>query len=105
MDMSDNLAAQQADELERDRERLREEGAEQRLHDHLGHSVSTVGRKLKLMFGAGAEHQLELAADGGHRMAEVVVQALLRPFLSQAFAIALEFVRLLGGEVIRHVHA
>src|SRR5690606_6831104 len=54
MDMSDNLAAQQADELERDRERLREEGAEQRLHDHRGHSVSTVGRKLKLMFGAGA---------------------------------------------------
>ena len=53
MDMSDKLVAAEADELERDRERLKAEhpvtsaafGA---------YSVSSTGLKLKLMFGAAA---------------------------------------------------
>ena len=51
MDMSDKIVAEGPDELELDRERLKAE------HRVLGagigaHSVSSVGYKLKLMFGA-----------------------------------------------------
>ncbi len=54
MDMSDKIVAETGDELERDREQLRAQGLRQRaatLGDLIGHSV---GRKLKLLFGAAA---------------------------------------------------
>jgi methyl-accepting chemotaxis protein len=55
MDMSDKIsAAEPADELERDRERLRAEDPFHVSHGHMGHSVGSVGRKLMWMFGAGA---------------------------------------------------
>jgi len=54
MDMSDKIVAEPGDELERDREQLKAETLRHRaatLGDLVGHSV---GRKLKLMFGAAA---------------------------------------------------
>jgi methyl-accepting chemotaxis protein len=53
MDMSDNIVAAPADELELDRDRLKSQSP---ASDYVpgGNSVSIVGRKLKLMFGAVA---------------------------------------------------
>src|SRR5687767_12532120 len=53
MDMSDKLVAEGADELERDRERLR---AENRVHGTAfgGQSIYSIRHRLKLMFGAAA---------------------------------------------------
>jgi len=54
MDMSDKIVAVEADELERDREQLRSDGARLR-PAAFGHFIGySVGRKLKLMFGAAA---------------------------------------------------
>ena len=61
MDMSDNIVAGVADELERDRERLRAEGVHRRLPGLAAYSEATVGRKLKLMFGAAAVTALVVA--------------------------------------------
>src|SRR5690606_5895101 len=54
MDMSDNIAAQPADELARDRERLKAEDRQRSGAGLGGFTQASVGRKLKLMFGAAA---------------------------------------------------
>ena len=53
MDMSDKLVAEATDELERDREQLRAQ-SDRDGGAVGGHSVSSVGHRLKLMFGATA---------------------------------------------------
>ncbi len=63
MDMSDKIVATEADELERDREQLRAEGLRHHRPAAFGHFAGlSVGRKLKLMFGAAAGAAVVLAS-------------------------------------------
>jgi methyl-accepting chemotaxis protein len=59
MDMSDNIAAEPADELERERARLRAEG-QHRIAMRSGFEGNLVGKRLKLMFGVFAAAGLVL---------------------------------------------
>src|SRR5690606_18089640 len=61
MDMSDKIVAEGVDELERDRERLKAES--RAVGAALGkQSVSSIGQKLKLMFGGAAAASAILGA-------------------------------------------
>ena len=63
MDMSDKLVAEATDELERDREQLRTHTDRDSVAAG-GHSVSSIGHRLKLMFGATAAASAVLGHTG-----------------------------------------
>jgi len=90
MDMSDKLVAAGTDELELERERLKAESRALQGPALGGRSVSTVGRRLKLMFGlaAGASTVLGLLALGALVSGGAVTSGLLVAMVVMALAAA-----------------
>ena len=92
MDMSDNVFAEPADELAREREQLK---AEQRTAGFApgGASVISIGNKLKLMFGAAAAASALLGvlalfalATGGEATSGLLVAIVAVAFATVAIA-------------------
>ena len=86
MDMSDNIVAAGTDELERDRERLKADDRAQFAAG--GPSVSSVGQRLKLLFGAaaGAAGVLGLLALGALATSGAATSGLLVAIMAVALA-------------------
>lgn len=89
MDMWDKPSTEAADEIERDRERLREEGDFRSAASDGNPSVSSIGRKLKLMFGgaAGAAGVLAILAIAGIVTGGAAGNGLLLPMAVVALAV------------------
>ncbi len=109
MDMSDKIAAEQADELEHDRELLKAEGRVPGFASG-GQSVSIVGGRLKLMFGAaaGASAVLGLLALSALATSGAATSGLLVAIVAVALAnvaMAALSVRFVQDQLIRPVEA
>ena len=109
MDMSDNIIAAETDELEVERARLQAESRSPFAAVGIS-SVSSVGRKLKLMFGAAAGSAGVLGALGLLALATsgAATSGLLLAIVAVAFAtvaVCLLCIRFVQGELIHPVEA
>ena len=109
MDMSDKLVAEAADELERDREQLRAESRAP-VAAFGGSSVSSIGQRLKLMFGAAAAASgllgvlaLGALASGGAVTSGLLVAMVLVALATGAMAVL--SVRFVQDQLVHPVEA
>ena len=109
MDMSDNIIAAGTDELEIERARLQAENRSP-FGPATAHSVTSVGRRLKLMFGAAAGSASVLGALGllALMTSGAATSGLLLAIVAVAFAtvaVCLLSIRFVQGELIHPVEA